>query len=319
MFEFRLSRKAEAAIAIAHATLSAMLAFADQCPRCGSAWDVRQELVGKPASDFNSCAFRCLPCGLGFSNAKSPQSRVPITASPELNVPAQVRPGLTEALAGAINVHNRPVKAVKFCSGRSEDAVTWTMVGGLRTTGALGALAGQPHLPPPEALLLWGHPVDGPRAQEMHEALVTVSDGLGEHPDRRSEPDVIALWPDLLVFVEAKHGSANDSQPGYAGYNTYLPAPGLFTAGDEQVRDEGSYQLTRNWVIGAALAEQLDVTFRLVNLGPAGIGSQTAGFAALLNQSPQKGFEHRTWQQLLEADTPPAWLEDYAKAHKLLA
>lgn len=294
-----------------------MLAFADQCPRCGAAWDLRPELLGKSASDFNSCAFRCLSCGLGFSNAKSPASRVPITASPELNVPEQVRPGLTEALAGAINIHNRPVKAVKFCSGRSEDAVTWTVVGGLRDVEALGALVGQPQLPPPQALLLWGHPVDGPRAQELHEALVAVSDGLGEHPDRRSEPDVIALWDNLLVFVEVKHGSANDSQPSYAAYSTYLPAPGLFTAGDEQVRAEGSYQLTRNWVSGAKLAEQLGVPFPLINLGPAGIASHS-GFAALLSQSPQRRFEHRTWQQVLEAVTPPGWLEDYATAHKLL-
>src|SRR5215210_5887874 len=84
--------------------------------------------------------------------------------------------------------------------------------------------------------------------------------------DGRTEPDVIALWPDLLAFVEAKHGSTNDSQPGYAGYATYLPASGLFAASDDQVRAEGSYQLTRNWVIGAALAEELDVPFRLVNL-----------------------------------------------------
>jgi hypothetical protein len=296
-----------------------MLAFADHCPRCGGAWNVRPELLGKVASDFGSCAFRCTNCGLGFSNAKSPKSRVSITASPQLNVPEQVRPGLDNALAGAINIHNRPVKAVKFCSGRSEDAVTWTVVGGLRAAEALGALVGQPQLSEPEALLLWGYPVDGPRAEEARDALMAVSDRLGEHPDHRSEPDVMVLWRDLLVLTEAKHGSANDSQPGYAGYSTYLPAPGLFTASDEQVRAEGSYQLTRNWVIGSALGEQLEVPFRLVNLGPAGIAMHAAGFAALLDQSPQRCFEHRTWQQLLEAVTPAPWLTDYAKAHRLLA
>jgi hypothetical protein len=296
-----------------------MLNFADQCPRCGTAWDVRPELLGKAASGFESCAFRCLNCGLGFSNAKSTKARVPITASPELNVPEQVRPSLAEALAGAINVHNRPTKAVKFCSGRSEDAVTWTVVGGLRAAGTLGALVGPPQLPAPEALLLWGHPVDGPRAEAVQKALIAVSDGLGEHPDRRSEPDVVALWPDLLIFVEAKHGSANDSQPDYAGYGTYLLAPGLFTAGDQEVRAEGSYQLTRNWVIGTKLAEQLDVPFRLINLGPAGIAKHAAGFAELLTQTPTRRFEHRTWQQVLAAVAPPAWLEEYAVAHRLMA
>jgi len=296
-----------------------MLAFADQCPRCGAAWDVRPELLGKPASDFDSCAFRCLLCGLSFSNAQSPKSRVPITASPELNVPEQVRPGLSKALAGAINVHNRPTKAVKFRSGRSEDAVTWTVVGGLRAAGALGALIGQPRLPPPQALLLWGHPVEGLRGHDVLDALVAVSDDLGEHAGRRSEPDVIVLWSDLLVFVEAKHSTANDSQPNYTGYGTYLPAPDLFTASDEQIRAEGSYQLTRNWVIGTKLAEQLKVPSRLVNLGPAGIASHAAGFAALLCQNPQRRFEHRTWQQVFEVVTPPTWLKDHAVAHKLVA
>lgn len=296
-----------------------MLAFVEQCPQCGGAWDVRPELLGKPASGFDSCAYRCLRCGVAFSNAKSPRSRVAITASPDLNVPEQVRPGLADALAGAVNVHNRPVKAVKFCSDLSEDAVTWTVVGGLRADGALGALVGETQLPPPQALLLWGHPVVGHhQAGEVRQALVEVSDDLGEHPERRSEPDVIVMWPSLLVFVEAKHGSTNESQPGYAGYGNYLPAPGRFIASDERVREEGSYQLTRNWIIGAALAAKLGVSFRLVNLGPAGIADHAAGFAALLRQTPERRFEHRTWQEVIGAVTPPAWLLDYAKGHRLV-
>jgi hypothetical protein len=295
--------------------LAIVLSYADTCPQCGGPWDVRLDRLGTPASDFASCAFRCHRCRLGFSNAKSPGARVPITATPEQNVPAEARPGLLEALAGAINAHNRPVKAKKFCSGRSEDAVTWTVVCGLRATVAVGALIGRPELGEPEALLLWGHPVEGPSASGVRKALQAVSDALGEHPDRRSEPDVVALWPGLLAFVEAKHGSANDSQPGYA---TYLPATGLFAAADDQVKAEGSYQLTRNWVIGTRLADKLATEFLLVNLGPVGIADHAAGFAALLEQTPQRRFEHRTWRQALERAETPVWLADYASAEHLL-
>jgi hypothetical protein len=295
-----------------------VLRFAETCPKCGGAWDARPDLLGQPAADFSSCAFGCHRCGLGFSNAKSPAARAPITAAPELNVPREARPGLAEALAGAINLHNRPTKAKKFCSGRSEDAVTWTVVAGLVQAGGVGALVGARELGPPEALLLWGHPVDGPRAPEVLGALLEVSDDLGEHPDRRSEPDVIALWPRLLAFVEAKHGSANDSQPGYAAYGTYLPAPGLFAATDERVKAEGSYQLMRNWVIGAALAERLDVPLRLVNLGPVGIAKHAAGFAELLAQTSGRRFEHRAWRQALNGTTPPDWLQAYAQTNNLL-
>ena len=277
---------------------------------------MRPELLGTPASDFNSCAFRCHRCGLGFSNARSPGARVSITASPRLNVPAEAAPGLDEALSGAIHVHNRPTKAVKFCSSRSEDAVTWTVVAGLREAGTVGALVGEPDLVPPQALLLWGHAMEGPRAELVLTALLAVSDALGEHADRRSEPDVISLWPHLPAFVETKHGSANDFQPGYAGYGSYLPASRLFAADDDQVRAAGSYQLTRNWVIGATLAEVLDVPFRLVNLGPAAIAEHAAGFAALLEQTSGCRFEHRTWQQVVAGVQLP-WLQGYAAEHGL--
>jgi hypothetical protein len=294
-----------------------MTSFTQACPQCGSPWELRSELLGQPASAFDSCAFRCLSCGIGFSNARSPKARVRITAEPELNVPLQARVGLTAALAGAINVNNRPIKHQKFCSERSEDAVTWTVISGLREVAGLGALVGELKLGPPEALLLWGHPLDGERAAKVRDDLVTISDDLGEKPDRRTEPDVITMWPALLVFVEAKHGSANDRQPDYAGYSSYLPAPGRFSAHDEVVRDEGSYQLTRNWVMGSTLVAALDVSFILVNLGPSGIADHAAGFATLLRQSPRRRFEHRTWQQTLDSAPVRGWLTDYARERGL--
>ncbi len=297
--------------------LSSMTSFTETCPQCGSPWELRIGLLSKLASAFDSCAFRCLSCGIGFSNARSPKARVRITAEPGLNVPLQARIGLTTALAGAINVNNRPIKHQKFCSERSEDAVTWTVISGLREVAALGALVGDLELGPPEALLLWGHPLDGKRATEVRDDLLTLSNDLGEKPDRRTEPDVIAMWPRLLAFVEAKHGSANDRQPDYAGYSTYLPAPGRFSAHDDVVRDEGSYQLTRNWVMGSTLAAALGVSFTLVNLGPSGIAHHAAGFAALLRQSPGRRFEHRTWQQTLDFAPVPGWLADYARERGL--
>jgi hypothetical protein len=291
--------------------------FTQTCPQCGSPWEFRAELVGKPASGFASCAFRCMSCGIGFSNATSPSARVRITLEPQRNVPSQARAGLAEALAGAINVHNRPAKREKFCSERSEDAVTWTVTAGLREVVGLGALVGEAGLRRPQALLLWGHPVEGERAAEVRDRLVSLSDDLGEKPDRRSEPDVIALWPSLLAFVEAKHGSTNDRKPHYAGYSTYLPVVGRFSVDDQAIRREGSYQLVRNWVMGSMLAEALGVSFVLVNLGPPGIAHHADDFAALLLQSSTRRFEHRTWRHVFDAVTVPEWLVEYAREHGL--
>jgi hypothetical protein len=299
--------------------LAAMAAFTESCPACDAPWQVWPALIGKPAADFDGCAFRCLNCGIGFSNAKNPSARIRITATPEGNVPPEVQAGLSETLQGAINVRNRPTKRQKFCSHNSEDAVTWTVVSGLRAAGALGALVGDPDLGPPSALLLWGHAVDGPDATAARDHLFSISDALHENAGGRSEPDVIALWPNLLVFVETKHGSANDRHPNYIGYDTYLPAPGLFAVDDAAIRAEGSYQLMRNWVIGAAMGTALGVPLRLVNLGPAAIAEHAAGFAALLVQTADRRFEHRRWTQVLADGPKPPWLEAYAAEHDLMA
>lgn len=99
---------------------------------------------------------------------------------------------------------------------------------GLLEAGRVSALVSKEQLGEPQAVLTWGYPVAGPAAADAVARLLKISDALGENVIWRSEPDVIVLWPQLLVFIEAKYGSGNDRQPNYKGYATYLPAPGLF-------------------------------------------------------------------------------------------
>ena len=295
-----------------------MPGFSPRCPQCHRAWEERPQLIGKIANDFDDCAFRCHDCGLAFSNTINPKSRVLITRTPGLNVPAEVRVGLEAALAGAATVGNRTKKRKKFCSLASEDAVTWTVVHALLAARTVGALIGEPQLGEPEALLLWGHPVAGAAAAGVAARLVGISDELGENIVWRSEPDVIALWPRQLVFAEAKYRSGNDRQPNHKGYATYLRRPGLFTADGGAVQAEGSYQLTRNWVIGTRMAEDLSVPFRLVNVGPSTIGTRAAEFSVLLAQTAARRFEHRRWCDVLACATAaPSWLDDYAESREL--
>jgi len=215
-----------------HTLRSAMDSFSPTCPGCVRRWEEHPQLIGRAATDFDDCAFRCHICGLAFSNAANPSGRVLITRTPELNVPLEVRSGLDAALAGAATVGNRTMKRKKFCSASSEDAVTWTVVHGLLKAGSLGALIGQSQLGEPDAALMWGHPLAGAAAADVASRLTAISDELGEDAMWRSEPDVIVLWPQQLAFVEAKYGSGNDRQPKYKGYVTYLPAPGLFAVAD---------------------------------------------------------------------------------------
>ena len=79
---------------------------------------------------------------------------------------------------------------------------------------------------------------------------------------------MIVLWSDLIVVVEAKFRSPNDCRPGQRGFERYLDRPELFGP-TETIAGAGYYELTRDWRIGAGLAESLgSPAFLLVNLGP---------------------------------------------------
>ena len=57
-------------------------------------------------------------------------------------------------------------------------------------------------------------------AKRLGKQLEDVSEGLGERPTGRSEPDAIVDWRDVLAVVEAKLTSKNDSKPaGYVGWS----------------------------------------------------------------------------------------------------
>jgi hypothetical protein len=105
-------------------------------------------------------------------------------------------------------------------------------------------------------------------------------------------------------------------KPNYKGFARYLGRPEIFAAGDTAVRAAGFYELTRNWRIGADLAERLGRRFTLVNLGPADLEASAQKFAALTATDDRRAFRYTSWAQLLEraeADGPlPGWCRQYA-------
>jgi len=272
-------------------------------------------------SSRDRCIYRC-SCGVSYSNARNEADRVMIAASPELNVPRQVRPGLVEALGRSLNRRNRRSKEMKFCFETSEDAVTWTVIRGLEQQGRLDALVAPQHPPGEPALLFWGAPVGGARSPEVAAALAEVCRSLGESAASYSEPDVVLVWPELVVIVEAKYQSGNDLRPNHPNFRRYLDRPELFAAFPETVAAAGYYELTRNWRIGAALAEALQIPdFLLVNLGPPDkLEAEAEEFASLLARSTSRDFVFWSWSDILEAAAPvEAWLDRYAsERHRLL-
>ena len=237
-------------------------------------------------------------------------------------MPKQVRPRLVETLGQAVNRRNRRKKLMKFCFETSEDAVTWTVFRGLGQRGRLDALVA-PQRPLSEpALLLWGVPISGARGPETASALVNVCRSLGESASAYSEPDVIVVWSDLVVFVEAKFLGRNELRPNYRTFDRYLDRRDLFAVPDEEVAAAGYYDLTRNWRIGAALTDALQTPrFLLVNLGPPEkIEVDAEIFSALIARSPAREFTTCSWSDILEAAQPlEPWLDRYAsERHRLL-
>jgi hypothetical protein len=273
-------------------------------------------MIGVRRRDWESLAFRCLDCGIGYSNATNPEARVRIVRDIDQAVPGEVHDGLQAALAEALNVRNRPSKRNAFCSASSEDAVTWTVFRGLDLIGRLARVAQAITPDHPDSrevdLLLWGVPVAGPDGAAIRDQLIAVSDELGEASKSRSEPDVILVTETHVVFIEAKTGSRNDVNASSNGWATYLKDEALFRGEAKRVQEAGYYELVRNWVIGNRLADKLGRDYLLVNLGPSPLAQDVQCLTPLLGTTAHRSFSHLRWVQLLqEAEPLPQWLSDH--------
>jgi hypothetical protein len=264
------------------------------------------------------CVYVC-ECGVSYSNAQDARSRRQIAAAAELNVPEPVRADVNDVLGRAANVTNRKNKAWRFCSDASEDALTWTVLRRLEQNKGLNVFRGADGSETPD-LLLWGAGVSGEGADLAARALEAVSVDHGERKDSRSEPDVTLIWPELVVIAEAKYHSQNVRQPKYPNFSRYLGRDGLFSVPCDDVAEAGFYELTRNWVLGVALAERLGRDFLLVNLGPPSLAASAETFAKLVSQTPSsRRFTYRTWSSLMPASLQGgySWFNEYAAAKQL--
>lgn len=226
-----------------------------------------------------------------------------------MNVPAEFRPGLIDALDQAINVQNRTQKKVKFGFSTSEDAITWTVFSSFaRSDGAISVWrtlfgdvveSGQSL-----SLLLWGVPLtlNDERGWRLREQLERISDSLGEDPIRRTEPDVVIdAGAAGIVIVEVKYTSPNDVQVPSSRFDRYLNTR-CFSDTDG-AKATGLYELIRNWRFGCELAEGR--RFTLVNLVREKHVQReierTSRFASSLATDGHRGFALVEWERLLAA------------------
>src|SRR4051794_19190638 len=95
------------------------------CRLCGATLVPDESRLGKSAASYETCAYRCEACQVGYSNRQDAATRTMIFAAPERNVPEELMVGLDVVLANAFNVRARGSKRTRFGFFTSEDAVTW--------------------------------------------------------------------------------------------------------------------------------------------------------------------------------------------------
>lgn len=180
-------------------------------------------------------------------------------------------------------------KAEKHRIGRenSEDAVTWNVFRHFDRSDLRSALLS--HLTRKEGtqdceVIYWSYSqIAGEPWKPLVEARLefgeaaTLEDAKnGEN--KVSEPDIILLTDDDLIFVEAKFGSGNKTPAKLADAEARIKNPKRYLTGGNQwyaevfdntfevvMRDQ-KYELLRFWLLGSWLADKLGKRFILANL-----------------------------------------------------
>jgi len=288
----------------------------------------------RPAGSFSECLRRCDDCGIGLSNSGTVGSETIIYKDPRDNIPEEMRDGFIEAVRSAVHKFNLANKETKAGFSSSEDALTWTVFRWLqqegilrKTSSSLGIEIAKSALNEP-ALHLWGAQVPNPNGADskLGSFLAEISADLEEVVDRRTEPDVILDFGNAgVVFIEVKFRSGNEiTDANYGNWDRYLnrPEPAAFRD-SKGIRQNGHYELARNWCFAWEVSKKLNVPVGVINLGPEGLfkgrGAESLDvFVSLLNQDARHQFYRITWQQLFEASGKlPGWFPAYAVDKRL--
>lgn len=271
--------------------------------------------VGVKANSYSDCFYGCANCRVAYSNRQDEAGRTLIYDTWERNIPVEVHAGMLNCLQRSLNQQSRPTKLKRLSFQTSEDAVSWTVFRYLQDRHLIDPIFG---ISKPR-VLFWGaeypvHPVGQvvPVAETLRGLLLS----LGEHPDRLSEPDLMLVSENDLIFVEVKYRSLNSRQREYKNFGRYLKkAPGIFRS-PIQVSQAGFYELTRNVVIASALAKALRIpNWKVINLASTRCQKSAVEFQKLL-KTP-KHFEFWSWKQLLDKTQKSrvAWFQTYLQ-HK---
>lgn len=199
----------------------------------------------------------------------------------------------------------------------SEDAVTWAVFRYLDRQKLLPqfvSLAGGKSASETSRLIPWSYCDE---AGCPWPPLVEATGLFGEVYERRSEPDIIIDASDVLIFVEAKFTSGNETTPSDPDnkkrYET--AGDGWFTEVFAPGQDYKSvavalkrYELMRLWLIGSWIAQQQGKRFVLVTLVRANAQKEhdiESCFGDLIHSSSERTFKRVTWEEVYQSLVKP--------------
>ena len=292
-----------------------------KCPKCGKAMEDKAK-EKKLAYSFERCVRVCENCGCGASNAKSNPTY--IYKNYINNLPDKKDKDMLDVLFNhTLNEKNREDKKIKFGFSTSEDACSWIFFTYFFKKNKLDVLKDVLGLKSEiKDILFWGvsyNDLINSKISEISDGILENNniiknlkqseDNIGEISRLRTEPDIIIVTDEELVFVEVKVNSGmptfnfnkEKNKENFEKYSNVKYYNNFDIIGKKY---KGSinpfYELVRNWTLLNDLGGKLNKKVCLINLVKKEETEEIKVFKKAINESDKRIFKVRTWEEIFK-------------------
>lgn len=266
-----------------------------QCPICHHEM-MEESLPQKRAFRYEKCIRKCLNCRIGASNSK--KNPTFIYEDFHKNIPSELLENLDYTLNHSNNNRNHFSKKIRIGYSTSEDAVSWIFIKYFIKNQKLNILQEILNCKSKiTEILMWGVPqID----KQYANPLRNICRNLGENENSFSEPDIIVITEEEVIFIEVKVKASNDKQdPDKKNFDRYLNND--FYLDKNLAKKSKYYELIRNWTIAHLFSS--DKKIRLINLAPRKLfykesNRDFSNFISSLKN--KKNFEQLSWEDVIQ-------------------